>query len=71
MLTETYQLGVDGKVIPGVTVLRDPQTGQRYDGVSRVVDVVSGRMPTAIDLRGPSSGERCALYGQGAHWRAA
>jgi hypothetical protein len=57
-LSETRQL-VDGKAVPGVTVLVDPQTGQEFD----VVDVASGRMPTPMDPQGAryGSGERCAL----------
>lgn len=62
-ITEAFRLGDDGKVIPGVTVLRDPQTGEEYV----VTDVASGKLPTPIDLtnelHGPSAAGRCAIYG--------
>jgi hypothetical protein len=60
---EAFNLSPDGRVVPGLTVLRDPQTGQLYD----IESVQSGRMPTPIDGRhwGGSSNERCALNGAG------
>lgn len=64
--TETFNLGSDGKAIPGVTVLRDPQTGRFYD----VVRVMRAEDETpALPFRGGSSSERCALNGGTAKWR--
>lgn len=58
---------VDGKVQPGKTILRDPQTGQEFD----VMQSYSGRMEGLCSeisyLRG-SSAERCALYGGDQFW---
>lgn len=52
---------VDAKVVAGVTVLRDPQTGREYS----VERVWSGRelVTPAIGLLRGSQMERCALYG--------
>jgi hypothetical protein len=62
-LTETFHLAADGKVIAGVTELRDPQTGAIY----LVTDARSGKLPTPIDPTvdryGLSAGGRCAMYG--------
>jgi hypothetical protein len=68
MLTETDGL-LDGKAVPGVTVLKDTRTGQEY----LVTAVASGKLPTPIDAsadRRGSSAERCALFGSRAKWKA-
>ena len=59
-MTETFGLDANAKVVPGVTRLRDPQTGQWFD-------VVSVLRPEDLTVPGwamkGGSAERCALYG--------
>lgn len=59
-ISDVFRLGPDGKVIPGVTYLRDPQTGETY----QVVSVCSGRMPTKDGPAWNNGGdEKSALNG--------
>ncbi len=55
-MSQYFRIGSDGKVIPGVTILRDPQTGQLYD-----VEVVRGEAETDRPMFG--YGDRSSLFG--------